>query len=105
MGPGDGERNPPERMGGRSATDHRPEAPPPGTENGLARPEETPVERPERYSSRVVHTLMFGRVRPGHLVAREQAYAAEDSIGRAVSKVSRFLFGKPLASIEEGSER
>jgi amino acid transporter len=105
MGPADGERKPPEPNGARSATHPRADGAPSAAENGLPQPEETSAQPPERYSSRVVHTLMFGRVRPGHLVAREQAYAAEGSLGRAVSKASRFLFGKPLASVEEGSER
>ncbi|GIW08650.1 MAG: amino acid permease [Dehalococcoidia bacterium] len=47
----------------------------------------------------------FRRVRSGYLVPREGVGEPETRVGKVYRGVKRFLFGRPLASAEEASER
>lgn len=47
----------------------------------------------------------FRRVRSGYLVPREGVGEPETGFGKASAAVQRFLFGRPIASAEEASER
>lgn len=47
----------------------------------------------------------FRRVRSGYLVPREGVGEPETGVGKAYRGVKRFLFGRPLASAEEATER
>lgn len=51
------------------------------------------------------HARMFRRIKPGLLVAGDEVMRPTGGVGRAWSNLGRFLFGHPLATIEEASER
>ncbi len=55
------------------------------------------VERP--------HTPFFRYTGPGQLVAKQAASAPTTSAGRAWARIRAFVFGRPLANIEEIGER
>ncbi|MCL6647685.1 MAG: APC family permease [Chloroflexi bacterium] len=47
----------------------------------------------------------FRRIKSGYLVPREGVGEPETALGKAYQGIKRFLFGRPLASAEEPSER
>lgn len=60
---------------------------------------------PPSHASGAPHARMFHRVRPGLLVAGDEINQPRGNVGRAWSSINHFLFGNPIASIEEASER
>ncbi|HEV8638945.1 MAG TPA: APC family permease [Chloroflexota bacterium] len=47
----------------------------------------------------------FRRVRPGHIVSREDLGESRGALGRALTGLKRFLFGRPIRTEDEPHER
>lgn len=83
--------------------------PPSSRDSGHITAQEGNLDRltwhPPRHAPGAPHARMFRRVRPGLLIAEEEAIQPTGGIGRAWASISHFLFGSPIPSTEEASER